>query len=155
MMKDILMDTFKLGLGAMDMTREQAAKLVNKIEKKYPGEIKDGRKMIGDLVSQAEKNAKAFEKLVAAEVQKAVKQQKLVEEKDLKELASNVKELAKTTAKIGKQVGKKGAAAAKKGVKKAKAAAKKRKPKKATKRKPAKRKVTKRKVKKKASKRTR
>ncbi|MBR9693034.1 hypothetical protein GOV07_03845 [Candidatus Woesearchaeota archaeon] len=131
-MKGILMDTFKLGLGAMDLTREEASKLVKKIQKKYPGEIKDGRKMVDNLVKQGKKNAVDFSKKVEKEVKTAIKKQKLVEEADLKELAANVRELAKTTAKIGKEVGKKGVAAAKKGAKKARKAAKKKaKPKKA------------------------
>ena len=147
------MDTFKLGLGAMDLTREEASKLVKKIEKKYPGEIRDGRAMVDNLVKQGKKNAIGFSKRIEKEVKTAIKKQKLVEEADLKELAANVRELAKTTAKIGKEVGKKGVAVAKKGVKKArKAAAKKKvarhKPakksrKKAAKRKPAKRKARK------------
>ena len=87
LMKEILMDTFKLGLGAMDMTRQQAAKLVDKLQERYPSEIKDGRKMINDLVKQAEVNAKKMQKQVEDEVVKAIKKQKLVDENDLKELA--------------------------------------------------------------------
>ena len=140
-MKDLIMDTFKLGLGAMDLTREEAAKLVKKVQQKYPNEINDGRKMIDDLVKQGRKNATHFTKKVEHEVGKAIKKQKLVEEKDLKELAANVKELARTTMKIGKQVGKKGSKAAKQAVKKAKKAAKRAKKKAKPKRKAAKRKA--------------
>ncbi len=158
-MRDILMDTFKLGLGALDMTREEAARLVKKVQTKYPDEITDGRQMIDDLVAQGKKNAKAFEEKVSAEVQKAIKRQKLVDEKDLKELAANVRELARTTMKVGKQVGRKGYAAAKKGVKKAVKTAKKagRKPakktakRKAARKSPKKRKATKTTTKRKAS----
>jgi polyhydroxyalkanoate synthesis regulator phasin len=116
-MRELLLDTFKLGLGAMDMTREEAEKLVKKVQKKYPGEIKDGRKMINDLVAQGKKSKKSFESCVKKEVNKTIKEQKLVDESDLRELAANVKELAKNTAKIGSQVGKNAAAVAKQAVK--------------------------------------
>ncbi len=104
-MRDILMETFKLGLGAMDLTREQAARLVGKIERAYPGEIKDGRKMVDDLVKQGKENAKRFDRRVRQHVDRAIKEQQLVEERDLKELAANVRELARTTGRIGTQAG--------------------------------------------------
>lgn len=105
-MRDIIMDSFKLGLGAIDLTREQAAKLVDRIEAMYPDEVKDGRRMVDDLVAAAEENAGRVRKRIEEEVAKAVKEQRLVPQEDLKELAANVKELAKSVAKVSKQAAK-------------------------------------------------
>ena len=141
------MDMFKLGLGAADLTREQAEKLVEKLQAEYKGEIADGRTMVDDLLKQAEENSQRFRARVKDEVDKAIKQQRLVDEQDLRELAANVEELARTTRKVAAQAAKNAAKAAKQAandaMKKAKAAAKqhakKAKPKKAARKKAVKR----------------
>lgn len=116
-MREIIMDSFKLGLGAIDLTREQAEKLVKRLDAIYPDEIKDGRRMVDDLLKQAEKNSKKVQERIEKEVDRAIKAQKLVDEKDLKELAANVRDLAKTTSKLARKTAKKRKKAAKKAAK--------------------------------------
>ncbi len=128
-MKDVLMDMFKLGVGAADLTREQAEALVARLQERYKDEITDGRAMVDDLLKQAEENSQKFRARVKSEVDKAIQEQKLVDEQDLKELAANVEELARTTQKVAVQAAKNAAKAAKQAakeaMKQAKAAAKK------------------------------
>lgn len=131
-MRDIIMDSFKLGLGAIDLTREQAEKLVTRLDAMYPDEIKDGRRMIEELLEESQKNAEKVRQRIEAEVDKAIKTQKLVPEDDLKELAANVRELAKQTQKIAVHVSKVAAKQAKlHGLKGTKNVVKRRAPKKA------------------------
>ncbi len=112
-MRDIIMDSFKLGLGAIDLTREQAERLVARLDAIYPDEIKDGRRMIEELVEESQKNAERIRTRIEAEVAKAIKEQKLVPEQDLRELALNVKELARRTEKTAAALVKVSAAAGK------------------------------------------
>ena len=103
-MRDIIMDSFKLGLGAIELTREQAERLVTRLDAMYPDEIKDGQRMIDELLEESQKNAVKVQQRIEAEVGKAIRAQRLVPEDDLKELAANVRELAKQTSKIAVHV---------------------------------------------------
>jgi len=103
-MRDIIMDSFKLGLGAIELTREQAERLVTRLDAMYPDEIKDARRMVEELLEESQKNAVKVQNRIEAEVDKAIKAQRLVPEDDLKELAANVRELAKQTSKIAVHV---------------------------------------------------
>jgi polyhydroxyalkanoate synthesis regulator phasin len=105
-MRDIIMDSFKLGLGAIELTREQAERLVARLDAMYPDEIKDGRRMIEELFEESQKNAEKVRQRIEAEVSRAIKAQKLVPEENLKELAANVRELARQTQKIAVHVSK-------------------------------------------------
>ena len=99
-MKDLLLDAFKLGLGAVDLTQSQAEKLVDKARKRYPQEFKDGRKMVDDFVAEAKKQTKKLRKDMEKELDQQMKKQTIVKEKDLKELHRHVKNAAKVTLRI-------------------------------------------------------
>lgn len=99
-MRDIVMDAFKLGLGTFDLSREQAERLVKKVESRYGKEMRDGRKMVNDILKQAKKHSQNVQKRVEIEVDSALKKQQLVHEQDLKELSDAFKQLAKAIANI-------------------------------------------------------
>lgn len=105
----MLLEIFKLGLGAADLTREEAEWLVAKARERYGDEIGDGREMVEELLRHAEAKSQKLRQRIKAEVARAVKEQNLVEQKDVRALAANVKALAATTATISKKLAARGA----------------------------------------------
>ena len=105
-MKDFVTSAFKLGLGAMDLSREQAEQLLDRLQQEYGAEIKDGRAMIEEMVEQAEKYRKKIEAHVEKEVARTIKAQKLISEEELKKLVSNVRDLARQVNKVARSVAK-------------------------------------------------
>lgn len=102
-MRDLIMDAFKLGLGTIDLSREQAERLVKRIESRYGTEMRDGRKMVNDILKQAKKHSENVQKRVQTEVNAALKKQQLVHEQDLKELSDAFKQLGRATANLARK----------------------------------------------------
>jgi polyhydroxyalkanoate synthesis regulator phasin len=99
-MVDVLKDAFKLGLGAVDMARDEANKAVDHIQKNYKKETADGRKELKKLMDKTKDKAETMRKDIKREVKKAFKDTDLVTEKDFDEFTSTVEKLGKTTHKI-------------------------------------------------------
>jgi polyhydroxyalkanoate synthesis regulator phasin len=99
-MADILKDAFKLGLGAVDLARDEANTAVDKLQKNYKSETADGRKELKRLLNKTKDKAKDAHKEIKKEVKKALKDADLVTEKDFEEFASTIEKLGKTTHRI-------------------------------------------------------
>jgi polyhydroxyalkanoate synthesis regulator phasin len=99
-MVDVLKDAFKLGLGAVDMARDEANKAVDHIQKNYKKETADGRKELKKLMNKTKDKAETLRKDIKREVKKAFKDTDLVTEKDFDEFTNTVEKLGKTTHRI-------------------------------------------------------
>jgi polyhydroxyalkanoate synthesis regulator phasin len=119
MSKDLIMDAFKLGLGAVDLTREEAERIVASLQNKYKDEISDGRVMVDDLLQQAKTNTDKIQKRINAEVTRAIKEQDLVAKKDLDELRRSVEKLVAVSSRVASQAVKNATVKAKAKAKKA------------------------------------
>lgn len=104
-MRQILIDAMKLGIGTLDLTHEQVEKFVKKAQKQYGTEIKDGRKMVNELLAQANRNQQSVQQRIQREVKDSMHKQKLVHEDDLKAFQKQAKALATTSARMAKSAG--------------------------------------------------
>lgn len=120
-MKDTLHEAVKLGLGVADLTREKVEQFVDRLEKEYPGEMRDGRKRVDDIMAEAHKQSKKLQERIDAAVAKAIKDQQLVKEKDLRELRKQLQAVMKTGKRIAKDAVKRKPAAPRKTAKAKKA----------------------------------
>jgi polyhydroxyalkanoate synthesis regulator phasin len=99
-MADILKDAFKLGLGAVDLARDEANTAVDKLQKNYKSETAEGRKELKRLLNKTKDKAQDAHKDIKKEVKKALKDADLVTENDFEEFASTIEKLGKTTHRI-------------------------------------------------------
>jgi polyhydroxyalkanoate synthesis regulator phasin len=99
-MADILTDAFKLGLGAIDMAKDETNAAINHLQKNYKKETAEGRKELKRLLTKTKENADSAHRKIKTEVKSAFKNQDFVKEKDLNELRSTVEKLGKTTHRI-------------------------------------------------------
>ena len=109
MSTDPIIDAFKLGLGAADLTREEAEKIVAQLQSKYKDDIKDGRAMVDELLRQAKTNSDKIQMRVNKEVDRAIKEQDLVSKKEIEELRRAIETLASVSTRVTSRAIKKAA----------------------------------------------
>jgi len=107
----ILKNTILASIGALNVTKEKAEKIIDDLIKRGDLDKSNRKKAVMELLAKAEKSTsglgKKVEKEVARaqkEVSKVVKDLKLSKQSDLKRLETKVNKMAKTLAKIEKKL---------------------------------------------------
>jgi polyhydroxyalkanoate synthesis regulator phasin len=81
------------GLGAVTMTRERAEKIFDEYVEKGKAEKSGRTGFVKELMDQAEKSRKDFEKLVSDQVRHTVDQLKLATSEDIKRIEKKLDKL--------------------------------------------------------------
>ena len=107
----ILKNTVLASIGAFQVTREKAEKIVDELIKKGELAKSERKKAIMELLDKAEKSTASLRERVAKEtekvhqsVSKAVKDLKLVKQADLKKLENKIDKLAKAIQELEKKL---------------------------------------------------
>lgn len=81
------------GLGAVSMTRENAEKIFDEYVSRGKAEKENRTGFVKELMDHADKNRKAFEKLVSDQVNETIAKLGLATKEDVKNLESKIDQL--------------------------------------------------------------
>lgn len=100
MVEKMITKAVQLGLGVMDVTKEQVEKFVKEVTKNNKTNVAEGRKMVDKILKDAKVAKDKLEKKIDAQVKKIIEKSNLATKKDLKDLEQKLKpSKAKTTKK--------------------------------------------------------
>lgn len=83
MVEKLITKAFQLGLGVLDLTREQAEKLVKEVTKNSEVHKKEGRKMVDKMMKDAEKAKMNLEKKIEFHVKKVIEKTEFATKRDI------------------------------------------------------------------------
>ena len=80
-MKDVIRKSLLFGIGVLDITRENAEKVVNAMVKRGTLSTKEGREVVRDVLMESKKTQKKIQALVEKKVKQLLKTAKKVKKK--------------------------------------------------------------------------
>ncbi|MBW2992466.1 hypothetical protein KY345_04580 [Candidatus Woesearchaeota archaeon] len=90
-MKDVLRKVALFGVGVAAMSRDQVDKFVKQLEKKKIINVKEGKKLVNDILKQSEKNRKKIQAEIDKQVKLTLKKIPLATKQDLANLEKKLK----------------------------------------------------------------
>lgn len=90
-MKDILKKAVLFGVGVAAMSRDQIDRFVKQLEKKKIINVKEGKKLVSNLLKESEKSKKKVQDEIEKQVKFALKKIPLATKKDLEDLEKKIK----------------------------------------------------------------
>lgn len=90
-MKDILKKALLFGVGVAAMSRDQVDSFVKQLEKKKIINVKEGKKLVNDLLKASDKTKKKVQAEVEKQVRSALKKVPLATKQDLAALEKKLK----------------------------------------------------------------
>ena len=89
-MKDILKKTILFGIGLGAITKEKAEDLANDMQKKGYLNVKEGKKLVNDILAESLRTQKKIRDSISKEVKSAMKSAPFATKEDLKNLAKKM-----------------------------------------------------------------
>ena len=90
-MKDVLKKVALFGVGIAAMSRDQIDGFVKKLEKKKVINVKEGKKLVSDLLKESEKSRRKVQLEIEKQVRSALKKVPLATKRDLAALEKKLK----------------------------------------------------------------
>ncbi len=88
---DIIRKSLRIGLGALDLTKEKAKVIARDLEKRGEINAKEAERLANDLIVHGKKNGTRLQKIVQSEVTRALKAAGVATRSDLNRLKNSMK----------------------------------------------------------------
>jgi polyhydroxyalkanoate synthesis regulator phasin len=89
--KEIIKKTLLFGIGVGAITKEKADELVNEMKKKGYVDVKEGKKLVNDLLGQSLRAQKQVRNLIETQVKAAMRKSPFATKQELRNLEKKLK----------------------------------------------------------------